>query len=393
MTATVKVRDLRKAYLTDEGPVNAVDGVSFEVQAGECYTLLGPSGCGKSTTLRCIAGLEKADEGEITIGETIVVSKDLGIFVPTYKRPIGMVFQSYAIWPHMSVFDNVAFPVTHGTGRLPKREAHDRVMHALSMVHLDGLENRPAPQLSGGQQQRLALARALVREPTVLLLDEPLSNLDAKLRDEMRVELKELTQRLGITTIFVTHDQLEALTLSDQIAVMRDGVIVQEGSAEEIYAAPNSRFTAEFIGTTNLLEGEIKRVESDQLVIGALDEDLTCAMANGFKVGDRAIVAVRPESLNVSTSRPVGIENVFNGVVESVVYLGDSLDCRIQINGRTLRTFVRASQRLSSGDAVYVSMTANECRPLPLEEALRLGAPILTTSGLDGAPTGTAEVS
>ena len=179
MTTMVKVSNLRKIYITDEGTVDAVGGVSFEVQAGECYTLLGPSGCGKSTTLRCIAGLEKADGGEITIGDTVVVSTEHGVAVPTHKRPIGMVFQSYAIWPHMNVFENVAFPIIQGKGRVPKDEARRRVIHALSMVRLDGLENRPAPQLSGGQQQRLALARALVREPQVLLLDEPLSNLDA----------------------------------------------------------------------------------------------------------------------------------------------------------------------------------------------------------------------
>ena len=174
-----------------------------------------------------------------------------------------MVFQSYAIWPHMDVFDNVAFPLTQGKGKLPKAEVKDRVMEALALVRLDGLERRPAPQLSGGQQQRLALARALVRQPKALLLDEPLSNLDAKLRDDMRVELKMLTERLEITTLFVTHDQLEALTLSDQIAVMRDGEIVQLGGPKDIYDDPNSRFTAEFIGTTNLLEGTITSREGN----------------------------------------------------------------------------------------------------------------------------------
>lgn len=389
MTTMVKVSNLRKIYITDEGTVDAVGGVSFEVQAGECYTLLGPSGCGKSTTLRCIAGLEKADGGEITIADTVVVSTEQGVAVPTHKRPIGMVFQSYAIWPHMNVFENVAFPIIQGSGRVSKDEARTRVLHALSMVRLDGLENRPAPQLSGGQQQRLALARALVREPSVLLLDEPLSNLDAKLRDEMRVELKELTQQLGITTIFVTHDQLEALTLSDRIAVMRSGVIVQEGSAEAIYAMPNSRFTAEFIGITNLIEGNVKQIDAGRLLVGALSGDLWCANAEGFEVDDPVIVAVRPESLEVWETQPPTSENVFEGTVEAVVYVGDSLDCRIAVDGFTLRTFVRGTRHFKRGDSVYVVMIADECRPLPAEEsafiandsAPNLGQPGETSSG------------
>jgi iron(III) transport system ATP-binding protein len=375
VVATVTVSNLRKIYTTDEGLVNAVDGVSFEVQSGECYTLLGPSGCGKSTTLRCVAGLEKADAGEITIGGETVVSKEAGISVPTHKRPIGMVFQSYAIWPHMNVFDNVAFPITQGSGKLPKNEVAERVMNALSMVRLDGLEHRPAPQLSGGQQQRLALARALVREPVVLLLDEPLSNLDAKLREEMRVELKELTQRLRITSIFVTHDQLEALTLSDRIAVMRDGVIVQEGSAEGIYATPNSRFTAEFIGTTNLFDAEVKEIreaptaDQSRVLVETPQGGLACSLLPGFKVGDKAIVAVRPEGVSVSTARNDADENVFEGTVNSVVYLGDSLDCRITIGERPIRTFVPSSARLKPGDTVYLALGASDCRLLPPEEA------------------------
>ena len=219
-SVALHVSHLYKQFQTDEEDVHAVEDVTFEVEAGSFFTLLGPSGCGKSTTLRCIAGLERPDSGDITLEGAVLVSNTLGVWVPPHKRPMGMVFQSYAIWPHMNVFDNVAFPLKQGPQKFSGSEVRDRVMRALALVHLDGLEKRPAPQLSGGQQQRLALARALVNEPKALLLDEPLSNLDAKLREQMRIELKQLTSSLGITTLFVTHDQLEALTLSDQVAVM-----------------------------------------------------------------------------------------------------------------------------------------------------------------------------
>ena len=223
-----------------------------------------------------------------------------------------MVFQSYAIWPHMDVFDNVAFPLTQGKGKLPKAEVKDRVMEALALVRLDGLERRPAPQLSGGQQQRLALARALVRQPKALLLDEPLSNLDAKLRDDMRVELKMLTERLEITTLFVTHDQLEALTLSDQIAVMRDGEIVQLGGPKDIYDDPNSRFTAEFIGTTNLLEGTITSHEGNVMHVETPQGMLRCDAVEALSVGDKAAVAIRPANIVVSAERQPA-DNVIEG--------------------------------------------------------------------------------
>jgi ABC-type sugar transport system ATPase subunit len=219
------VRDLQKDFVTDKAPVRAVDSVSFNVPAGEFYTLLGPSGCGKTTTLQCIAGLEMPDAGEITLGDNLVFSRNANLVVPAHRRDIGMVFQSYAIWPHMTVFENVAFPLLHGRRRVSRSSVNDRVMKTLQLVQLAGLENRPAPFLSGGQQQRVALARAVVDEPKVLLLDEPLSNLDAKLREEMRFELRDLVLRLHITTLYVTHDQIEALSMSDRIAVMSNGKI------------------------------------------------------------------------------------------------------------------------------------------------------------------------
>ena len=367
MAVAVRVENLEKRYATDEGAVNAVRGVSFEVEDGEFFTLLGPSGCGKSTTLRCIAGLEKADGGEIAIGDMVVVSQS-GAQVPAHQRPIGMVFQSYAIWPHMDVYDNVAFPISRGKGKLPKAEVRERVLEALSLVRLDGLERRPAPQLSGGQQQRLALARALVRQPKALLLDEPLSNLDAKLRDDMRVELKTLTERLNITTLFVTHDQLEALTLSDKIAVMRDGEIVQLGGPKDIYDDPNSRFTAEFIGTTNLLEGTVASREEDAMRVETPQGALLCAALDSLAPGDRAAVAVRPANIGVSAERP-DADNALEGVVETVVFLGDSHDCRVNVGGALIRAFVHASRSVQRGDKVYLTMSASDCRLLPPEAA------------------------
>ena len=383
MAVAVRVEGLEKRYATDEGAVNAVCGVSFEVEDGEFFTLLGPSGCGKSTTLRCIAGLEKADGGEIAIGDMVVVSQS-GAQVPAHQRPIGMVFQSYAIWPHMDVFDNVAFPISRGKGKLPKAEVRERVLEALSLVRLDGLERRPAPQLSGGQQQRLALARALVRQPKALLLDEPLSNLDAKLRDDMRVELKTLTERLNITTLFVTHDQLEALTLSDKIAVMRDGLIVQLGGPKDIYDDPNSRFTAEFIGTTNLLEGTVASRDGDVMRVETPQGTLVCAALDSLGPGDRAAIAVRPANIGVS-AEPPNADNVLEGSIETVVFLGDSHDCRVDVGGELIRAFVHASRPVERGDKVYLAMSAADCRLLPPEAAfveredgggasLRLGA-------------------
>src|SRR6266498_3641464 len=251
------VEDLHMTYKTAEGLVRAVCGVTFSVKPGEFYTLLGASGCGKTTILRCIAGLESPDRGHISIGDEIVYSGADRIAEPPYRRDIGMVFQSYAIWPHMNVFDNVAFPLVSGRRKFTRAQVHEKTMRALRLVHLEELAYRPAPFLSGGQQQRVALARALVAEPAVLLLDEPLSNLDAKLRAEMRLEIKNLVKSLGVTTLYVTHDQMEALTMSDRVAVMKEGVFVEEATPKDLYLHPHSAFTATFLGDTNLIAGKV----------------------------------------------------------------------------------------------------------------------------------------
>jgi iron(III) transport system ATP-binding protein len=253
----IEIRRLKKTFATTSSTVAAVHDAEFEVAKGEIFTLLGPSGCGKTTVLRCIAGLEQPDSGEIIIAGEQVYANAGATFVPAHKRGVGMVFQSYAIWPHMTVYQNVALPLERGNFKIRYSEVKERVFNALRLMQLDGLENRPAPLLSGGQQQRVALARALVYEPKILLLDEPLSNLDAKLRADMRFEIREIVKRLAITAIYVTHDQDEALVLSDRIAVVRQGRIIQIGSARDVYVNPANSFVAGFIGEPNLLPATI----------------------------------------------------------------------------------------------------------------------------------------
>src|SRR5262245_58127938 len=253
----VRATGLVKAF----GPLIAVNTLSLEAKAGEFLTLLGPSGCGKTTTLRLIAGLERPDRGEIHLGDRLLSSATTGLFVPPERRGMGMVFQSYAIWPHMTVFENVAFPLREL--RRPRTEIRERVMAILNTVGLGALADRPAPMLSGGQQQRVALARALVSNPQVLLLDEPLSNLDARLREEMRFELRDMQARLGITSIFVTHDQAEAMTLSDRIIVMHAGRVEQGGRPEDVHQRPRTRFVMDFLGRANQLPARLTRASND----------------------------------------------------------------------------------------------------------------------------------
>ena len=253
----IEVVDLVVRY----GDVTAVDGVGFDIAPGELVTLLGPSGCGKTTTLRAVAGLETPSGGSIRLNDETVYSATERRNVPTEKRGVSMVFQSYAIWPHMTVFDNVAYGLR--VRKLPQSEVRDNVLRVLDLVQMQDYAERPASKLSGGQQQRVAVARAIAFSPNVLLFDEPLSNLDAKLRAEMRVELRELQRRLDITSLYVTHDQEEALAISDRVIVMNGGKIEQMGTPEEIYNRPRSRFVADFVGSANMIEGHVKSVNAD----------------------------------------------------------------------------------------------------------------------------------
>jgi iron(III) transport system ATP-binding protein len=361
------VSNLIKTYA---GDVQAVRGISFDVTEGEFYTLLGPSGCGKTTTLRCVAGLEKPNGGEITIGDKKVYSGEENILVPGHRRDIGMVFQSYAIWPHMTVHDNVAFPLKHGKRQVPRREIRDRVMKALSLVQLDALADRPAPFLSGGQQQRVALARAMVYEPTVLLLDEPLSNLDAKLREEMRVELKQLVNRLKITTLYVTHDQVEALALSDRIAVMNLGEIIQEGTPREIYLQPRDAFTANFIGKTNIFDGQLADdgVTDGLVAVDASIGRIFCLPAEGLKKGDQVEILVRPEGVHVFQGDPKD-KNVVEAEVKFVTFQGDSVEFEADIGGHSC--LVKSDSLTDIGARkVHLYFSPDRCMVIPRKNAI-----------------------
>ncbi len=362
----IRIRNLHMTYRSAQVQHAAVNGVSIDVEPGKFYTLLGPSGCGKTTTLRCVAGLERPDSGEIEIGDELVCAPGRGIWVEPHHRNIGMVFQSYAIWPHMSVLENVVFPLRYRRPRPSRSEMRERAMQALTLVRLDGLAKRPAPFLSGGQQQRLALARALVAEPRVLLLDEPLSNLDAKLREEMRLELREIVKRSQVTTLFVTHEQVEAITMSDVIAVMRDGLIVQQGTPTEIYGAPKQTFVADFIGRTNIVAGEIVAIETAgahslarvRTKLGLL----RCAADGAMREGQAVTLTVRPENVALlADSASAGGDNIVAGTVESVVYLGNLLDCAVAVGGERVRVQLHPSARVASGQSVRLSLPSEHC--------------------------------
>jgi iron(III) transport system ATP-binding protein len=365
----IEVNSLVKIYADgDNAGVKAVNDISFTVDEGRFYTLLGPSGCGKTTTLRCIAGLEKGNAGEITVAGKKVYCANDNTFVPAYRRPIGMVFQSYAIWPHLSVFENVAFPLRVGKQRFSSSDIRQKVGNALAQVELGGYEERMATQLSGGQQQRLALARALVREPQVLLLDEPLSNLDAKLRERMRFELRELQRRLRITTLYVTHDQIEALSMSNVIAVMNAGVIIQEGGPRDIYLQPKSKFVANFIGSTNQLSGRVARLDADGSgSVKTENGEISCQVLEGLPVGSNVVVVVRPESINLHIDRPASSLNVIEGKIGAAMFLGEYVDCAVELGKQMLQTHQRYTVQVRRGDPVWVELPAAECMALPAE--------------------------
>jgi ABC-type Fe3+/spermidine/putrescine transport system ATPase subunit len=319
------------------GSVPAVDDVSFEVERGEIFTLLGPSGCGKTTTLRLVAGLEEPDGGEIVLRDRVVASAPRRTFVAPNRRNLGMVFQSYAIWPHMTVFENVAYPLQ--LRGLRRAAVRGRVAAVLELVGLSGLETRAATLLSGGQMQRLALCRALVYEPDLLLLDEPFSNLDAKLREQMRVELKLLQRRLGVTVLFVTHDQVEALSLSDRVAVMRGGRVEQMGPPRELYERPASAFVRDFLGQTVALRGIVKEHVGERVVV-ALDGALMGSTLSALPSGDAALtvgtavqIAIRPEDIDVTLASEPATDNTLAGTIEALLFVGDRYEARIALGG------------------------------------------------------------
>jgi iron(III) transport system ATP-binding protein len=350
------VTDLAKSFVTADGAVRAVAGVSFSVAQAQCYALLGPSGCGKTTILRCVAGLEQAEQGSIAIAGRVV--SDAGMFVPVHERSIGMVFQSYAIWPHLDVFDNVAYPLAVQRPRVGRAEIEKRVMDVLALVGMESMARRPATRLSGGQQQRVALARAIVRRPALLLLDEPLSNLDARLRDSMRRELSTLIRHIGITAVFVTHDQVEALSLADRVAVMDQGCLVQEGSPAEIYERPANLFVARFLGAANVLTGRIEERDCQGRVRVALDgsgQHLTLVAEH--RPGARVDIVLRPEHLTIGASAPAQEHNCIAGRITALAFQGGSVEYEVDVGGGTsLRVLARAQAELARDTPVWIGI-------------------------------------
>jgi iron(III) transport system ATP-binding protein len=348
---------------TGEGPAAGVQGASFTLASGTFFTLLGPSGCGKTTTLRCIAGLERPDSGAIRLGDLIFFDHVSGTNVPLNLRNIGMVFQSYAIWPHMSVFENVAFPLRVAKDRRYGRDEIDRrVDEALDSVGLLALKSRSATRLSGGQQQRVALARAIVRKPRLLLLDEPLSNLDAALREEMRKELKKLQAQIGVTTVYVTHDQAEALEMSDRIAVMEQGRIVQLATPRDIYRNPSNAFVAGFIGSTNWLKGIIRGAGSETIV--SLDNSpssIRCIQRGPGLDGRDVLVSVRPEKI---TLRDLGSTvpdrtNRLIGKVAFAGFSGGSMRYQVSSNELKLEAYGSSDSTWNEGDEVCIDFATD----------------------------------
>ena len=353
----IEVTDLVARY----GDFVAIKGVSFTVARGEHLTLLGPSGCGKTTMLRCIAGFETPSSGEIRLDGRPIFSSKARVNVPTEHRGLSMVFQSYAIWPHMSVFDNVAYGLR--VRHVPAREIRERVMHALEMVRLDGLGQNSAAKLSGGQQQRVALARSIVFNPTVLLFDEPLSNLDAKLRARMRVELRELQARIGVTSVYVTHDQEEALAISDRIIVMNVGTVEQVGPPAQIYDAPRTAFVADFVGSANLIDGRIRYdlMQEDTVVLETAQTNLVHGRANGPVEGENGTFAVRTAYPRLSRQRPDRDANVWQATILQRIFLGDFIQYVVEWDGRELMIRRWPDESFDEGEQVYLTIDPRYC--------------------------------
>ena len=374
------VQNLTKLFsVRGSQPVKAVDEINFSVKQGEFFTLLGPSGCGKTTTLRCVAGLERPHGGKISLRGKTVFDSTSRTFVDPNHRNIGMVFQSYAIWPHLNVFDNVAFPLRAG-GQRNSTIIGKKVAWALELVGLNGFAERPAPQLSGGQQQRVALARALVKEPDLLLLDEPLSNLDSKLRERMRSELKRLQRELGITTLYVTHDQMEGILLSDRIAVMNGGRILQLGKPDDVYERPDNQFVADFMGSTNLLRG-ILRKEVGAAALEVVETDLgplLCSFAVALASGSRVVISVRPENIKITKDGASDENNILEGRVKERTYYLGMVEYAIDVLGFELRVRSAADGEINGNGSVRLKLAADKCVAIAVDKGGQSHEPAAT---------------
>lgn len=373
--SSVSLRTLRKYFtaaprVTTEPRRGAIDGLDLEIEAGEFFVLLGPSGCGKTTTLRCIAGLEEPSAGEIHIGGEVVAQPQRGRFLPPEKRNVGMVFQSYALWPHMSVFDNVAYPLRRGGERLSRQELAARVVAALELVGLHGNAEAYPPDLSGGQQQRVALARAVVARPRLLLFDEPLSNLDAQLRLRLRQDLRRIHEETGQTSVYVTHDQTEALALADRIAVMRLGRIEQLGAPQEIFLNPRTRFVAEFVGYDNLLDGQVEAFDGHlaRVRLEGWAQPLYGRVLAPVTVGQRVCLAIRASHLAIRGDAPEPSGgNAFQASLHGLTYLGERYQGEVRVGGDSLQASLALGERdkVRAAPQVWLSVEPEHVLVLP----------------------------
>jgi ABC-type Fe3+/spermidine/putrescine transport system ATPase subunit len=348
----IELQNVTKRY----GPIVANDHINLSIRRGELMTLLGPSGCGKTTALRCITGHLTPDEGRVFIEGEDVTN------VPTHKRQLGMVFQNFALFPHMTVYENVDFPLMIRS--LSKAERREMVMDALQLIRMEQYEKHYPRQLSGGQQQRVGLARALVYRPKVLLLDEPLSNLDAKLREEMRFDIKDLQRRLDITAVYVTHDQAEALALSDRVAVMNEGRIEQVGSPDEIYDQPGSQFVADFIGLSDFIEGIILSVEAEKAMVAVDELQFAVPASPRMRPREKLLFFIRPNDIDLLPLGYAGGENTFDGVVSKMTYLGDKVDYRVAVGSLELRVQTDGKVRFEQGESVCLQLPVDRCRAI-----------------------------
>jgi len=353
----IRISGVFKHYQSEGKTIKALDGIDLTIPSRQIFTLLGPSGCGKTTLLRCIVGLEAPDDGEIAIGGEVVWSRQKNISVPPEKRGLGMVFQTYAIWPHMDVFDNVAYPLQ--VRNVAKDAIRQRVANVLRFVQLEGYESRPATRLSGGQQQRVALARALIAEPKVILFDEPLSNLDAKLREETRKELKGFLSDLQITGVYVTHDRVEALALSDRIAVMRAGRLVETGTPQKIYFDADTQFVADFIGRANLVKARVRGEQDGHTLVECGLGTIACARRD-FAPGADVTLCIRPEFIHIVPGGAHG-ENAVNGRIETQVFVGETYESEIRAGTELLLARVDPDAKLKPGDAVGFRLDPAHC--------------------------------
>ena len=360
----ISIRDLRKVFKVADGEVAALDNLTLDVEPGEFFVIIGASGSGKTTLLRAVAGLESPDSGSITIADRTIYSDNPPVWVPPQDRGFGMVFQSYAVWPHLTVYDNVALPLTDGAQKIPRNEVRARVEQALAMVQLDAQIDRPATLLSGGQQQRVALARAIAVNPSVLLMDEPLSNLDARLREDVRGKIRDLSKQLNATVLYVTHDQIEAMAIADKIAMMSFGKLLQYGSPVELYNKPNCPEVAEFFGTVNWLPGELDSADGQviQTKVGSF------SVSAGAATQKEVWIGFRPEHMEFPDEAFGPLPNHFLADLKDTIFLGDQYAFDAYSGGTDLAGKSRVAPRLQ-GDKMHLAVSPSDIMVFPANAA------------------------